>query len=690
MRQLLQTHRHRLQLLESGLALLFFVQGLRYLIGALYSRVASATIVGTIQANNPDILAQVQDLPGFVTPEVVGSEISLTVYMVALPLLAVFVGRFRVLLLLAAVALTGGRTIMFADLGVTPAAGAAVAVGSGLLYITLLARHRLPVFAPAFILAMVGDQLFRAAGNTLDITWSADFYPVQLGLGGAVLLLALVNFFMRPADRAVTTTERGLITFWGGVSFGAILFLQLTLLSTANAIVGRGDLDYPLIVPVLIGATALPLLPPVRSFARGLIGTFDVAVRGWFWLLLIFLLLVLGTRFTGVISAIGFVGAQFAVSMLWWWILRPEGEKERNVSGLWVIIGALVFSILTTFDVFTYEYAYVRGFAPGLDYLNEYVVPLLRGFRGFGYAVILFAALLATLPMISAQRRIAWRGTASTLESALVAVVVIGAILGGTYLASPPLIVGLANPPSLRVATYNIHGGYSEFFEQNLEGIASTIEQSGADVVLLQEVEAGRLTSFGVDQPLWLARRLGMDRRFFPTNEGLQGLAILSKVPIVFDDGEILASIGQQTGLQRVQLQPSEGEIVTVYNTWLGLLIAGEEIESQELDQQQQLDQIIGIIGRHHPNRQLGRTVLGGTFNNVPDSDLIQSVDDRGFNDPFAGSSIERSATLNRVGLRARVDYVWIYPEIAEGVGVIDTNATDHRLAFVSISLGQP
>ncbi|MEO0563894.1 MAG: endonuclease/exonuclease/phosphatase family protein, partial [Chloroflexota bacterium] len=273
---------------------------------------------------------------------------------------------------------------------------------------------------------------------------------------------------------------------------------------------------------------------------------------------------------------------------------------------------------------------------------------MLRGFRGLGYAVILLAALLIALPMLQAQRRIAWRGNASGTSNLLILLLIGGSVAGGAYLAAPPLVFAPPEPASLRVGTYNVHGGYTEFFEQSLEEIAQTIEASGADVVLLQEVEAGRLTSFGVDQPLWLARRLGMDRRFFPTNEGLQGLAVLSKVPIVFDDGEILPGIGQQTGLQRVQVQPRSGTIVTIYNTWLGLLVAGEDIDTQEQDQQRQLDQVIAIIGQHHPDRQLGRTILGGTFNNVPDSDLIRSVDARGFSDPFAGSSVERSATLTR------------------------------------------
>ena len=99
------------------------------------------------------------------------------------------------------------------------------------------------------------------------------------------------------------------------------------------------------------------------------------------------------------------------------------------------------------------------------------------------------------------------------------------------------------------------------------------------------------MTSFGVDQALWLARRLGMDRRFFPTNEGLEGLAVLSNVEIVSDDGYLLPSTGEQTGLQRVQIRPDAG-VLNIYNTWLGLLLdmPGERaISDQEQDQERQL-----------------------------------------------------------------------------------------------------
>jgi endonuclease/exonuclease/phosphatase family metal-dependent hydrolase len=242
----------------------------------------------------------------------------------------------------------------------------------------------------------------------------------------------------------------------------------------------------------------------------------------------------------------------------------------------------------------------------------------------------------------------------------------------------------------MRIATYNIHGGFDEFYNESLEAIARTIQQSGANVVLLQEVDAGRMTSFGVDQPLWLARRLGMDRRFFPTNEGLYGLAILSSVPIAFDDGELLTSRGLQTGVQRVQIQPDPGVVVTIYNTWLEYLLGfGSEntLEEQQQAQQVQLNELLTIIARHHPGGVLGRTVLGGTFNNVPDSPLMQQLRAAGFSDPFAGYPLEIGATLVRSGVpRAVFDYIWLRNlPVGEGALVLDSTASDHRLAVVGV-----
>ncbi len=666
--------------LETLLLGLFFVQSIRFLIGAVYSRLgAVSVIIGLDPASLP------AELPGIVAPDTVTGELALTALMLLLPLLALLLGRFRVLLAAAAALTALGRVVLLAGAPFTPIIGAALAVGGGLLYTALLIRFR-PAALPTFFLLGLGvDQALRAAGNTLDPSASPEYLNVQLILSAAAILAAVVSPLRRPDGAA--PTERGLLPFWGGIGLGGLLFLQIALLALPNAIAGRAGVDYTLFAPFVALATLLPLTPWIRQQARAFLSIFDAGLRGWVWMLLLALLLLVGTRFRGIFAGAALVFAQFAASLTWWWIIRPQAERERSFSGLWLTLGMALFFLLVAADNFTYEYAYVRPLAGELAFLNDVIPPFLRGFRGMGLGLLLLAAFLASLPIIQTRRRIPWPGGSASLS--LLGLAAAAAVsIGVAAAVQPPVISGVRGVDRIRVGTYNIHGGFNEFYHYDLEAIARTIQQSGANAVLLQQTEAGRLTSFGVDQPLWLARRLGMDRRFFPTNEGLQGLAILSNIEIVYSDQSLLTSLGQQTGLQRVQLRPDTG-IVTLYNLWLNYLLDigdGRSIEQQEQEQERQLRQALAIINAQHPNGNLGRMVIGGTFNNIPDSPLGDLMRAAGFSDPFAGLPAELTATLWRTGLpRVRLDYIWVRSMLALGAVVMDSSASDHRMAVVEM-----
>ncbi len=672
-----------LYVLEAGLIGIFFVQALRLLIGLVYNRVASAAIVSVT-----DPAALNTALPGIVQPSEITSELSFLVYMLALPLLAIILGRIRWLIVLGALLAAIGRALLPLDTVGDVYAGALV-IGGGLLYLTMLIRNRAQVLPYFFIIGFGADQLFRAAGNTLDPSWSFGYASTQAVLSILTIGLSLIAAYRsRPGDSAVAP-DYGLLPIWGGIGLAGLLFLEITLLALPNAIAGRADVDYTTFVPLTLAATLLPLVPFIRNQARAFISAFDGSVRGWLWMLIIALLMVFGGRFQGIAAGVGLVIAQFAISLLWWWIVRPRAERQRSLTSLWLIFGVFVFVLLIGGDIFTYEYAFVRPLATPFEPLNTLVPTLLRGFRGMGLGLLLVGVFLAVLPMTQTFRRIPWAG-GPAWQSTFGVLLVIVASVGAAYAARPPLITGVRDVDVIRLGTYNIHAGYNEFFHYDLEELARTIELSGANVVLLQEVEAGRSTSMGVDQPLWLARRLGMDRRFYPTNEGLQGLAVLSNVEIVFDEGTLLASTGYQTGLQRVQIRPDSG-VVTLYNTWLGLLLAspdGPAIDEQEQDQQQQLDEIFTIITADHPTGNFGRLVLGGTFNNTPTSPLIQKMRDAGFRDPFAGQPAVRSYTLDRTNLQARVDYLWLRPPLQEiSAGVMDGRGSDHRMAVIELQI---
>lgn len=672
--------------LEAGLIGLFLVQALRAAIALIYGRVASASIYPAIDLTLIDPATS-----GLISPTVVQGEMILLAAMMALPLLTLFFGRWRGTLFLMGLAVAGARLVMAVPSeALSPLVGAALTLGAGLGYIACMVRHRLTHLPYLFVIGFTVDQLLRAAGNTLDVSLNANYLPVQVGLSAALAVLVIANS-ARPVKLS-SAEGRGLFTLWGGVGMGALLFLQLALLASPNAAAGRAGFDYTPLVPALIAATALPLIPAVRDAARGFIGLFDPAAQGWVWLLLLALMIVIGTRVQGVVGGGALVVAQAIASLSWWWLARPQAEKERNFSGLWMVGAMAVLVVLVVCDLFTYEYAYVRDFAGQVAFLNRVVTPLLRGFRGLGLAVLMLSVVLAALPVVASRRSGAW-SSGNGLQSLFGVLVVIAAALGGLYFARPTVIVPVRDAAEIRVATYNIHSGYSEFYHYDLEAVARTIQESGANVVLLQEVEGGRLTSYGADQALWLARRLRMDRRFFPTNEGLQGLAVLSNIEITEADGILLTSRGLQTGVQRIKIRPDDGEI-SLYNTWLGVLLEGAgggALDAQEQDQQRQLSEVLSLMLAHGGGNLngLGRYILGGTFNNVPSSDVIITLSRiPGLADPFADENPINATTFRQTGRSARLDYLFTNM-LALGAIVMEQAPSDHRLAVMGVSVSR-
>ncbi|HVU10313.1 MAG TPA: endonuclease/exonuclease/phosphatase family protein [Phototrophicaceae bacterium] len=680
---------HFLTIIEAGFTGLFFVQALHFLIGMLYSRVAGASAVTALQS------AQIAIPSPAVDPALVNTELTFLLYMIALPLLTLILGRFRVLIVVAAAAVAVGRLLMM-PLGVlTPTAASALVIGAGLVYVAMIARYRAQILPYMFILGFGADQLFRAVGNTVDPSLSSDFLQIQIGLTVVAILISLIAFFaQRQHERAQETEvspDFGLIPFWGAIGLGGLLYLELALLGQPNTVAGRADTDYTIFAPFVLAATLLPLIPFIRGRARAFVAIFDGNVRGWLWMLLIALLIIFGMRLQGIVAGAALVLAQFFVSLLWWWLVRPRAERQRSFGGLWLILGVLLFALLVVGDNFTYEYAFVRDFAGNFAFLNTVVPPLLRGFRGLGMPLALLAVFLAALPMTQTQRRIPWNSHPSLLLSLGTLVIVIAASIGASVAVRPPVIQGVRGVDEMRVATYNIHDGYDQFYNSNLEAVAHAIQESGANVVLMQDVDAGRLSSFGVDQSLWLARRLGMDRRFFATNEGLQGLAVLSNMQIAFDDGHLLTSLAEQTGVQRVQVLPTPDTVVTLYNVSLSPLLElsnGQTVSDQEQDQQQQLNEIFAVYVRQACNASLGRTIIGGTMYNVPDSPLADQMRNAQFSDPFAGLPLELSATFVRTGFpAARFDYLWTCNLPSLGAGVLSDAPSDHRLAVADLVL---
>src|SRR3954468_9054249 len=114
----------------------------------------------------------------------------------------------------------------------------------------------------------------------------------------------------------------------------------------------------------------------------------------------------------------------------------------------------------------------------------------------------------------------------------------------------------------VKVMSYNIHHAVGEDNVLDLERIAKVIEDSGAEIIGLQEVDNhwSERSNFE-DQAKWLAERLGIHYTYaanlnlYPLNAGEHrrqyGTALLSKYPIIDLQNHPLTKIGntEQRGL---------------------------------------------------------------------------------------------------------------------------------------------
>jgi len=93
----------------------------------------------------------------------------------------------------------------------------------------------------------------------------------------------------------------------------------------------------------------------------------------------------------------------------------------------------------------------------------------------------------------------------------------------------------MSDSPTLRVATYNVHGCIGMDRKRSEKRIAEVIASTLADVVALQELDLGRTRSAGVDQAFLIAEQLGWQRLFQPAmrnGDEQYGNAIISRFPL--------------------------------------------------------------------------------------------------------------------------------------------------------------
>lgn len=215
---------------------------------------------------------------------------------------------------------------------------------------------------------------------------------------------------------------------------------------------------------------------------------------------------------------------------------------------------------------------------------------------------------------------------------------------GGTLAPCPR-----EDPTRLSVLTLNIHSGRTKSGELDLDRITDELRAWEPDVVMLQEVDAGRARSGFAAQARQLARGLGRDwayganRRLDP---GTSGNALLSRFPITASRNRPLPRLPGlfRRGLLQATLDV-DGRAVTALATHLDHLRPAAR-RAQALAVASVAERIGGPV------------LLGGDLNAEPGLPPLAILNRAGLADPWPMVGDDDGETVPAADPQRRIDYV--------------------------------
>ena len=243
---------------------------------------------------------------------------------------------------------------------------------------------------------------------------------------------------------------------------------------------------------------------------------------------------------------------------------------------------------------------------------------------------------------------------------------------------------------AIRVLVYNIHAGKDAAGNDNLDGVADLVRTTGADIVLLQEVDRGTRRSGRIDQPGVLAERTGYHVAFgsaLDYDEGKYGVAILSRWPIVADTLVHLPVTPPQAraggsheprGALRVIVAAPGGRLAII-NTHL-------DPSGDDRWRRQEADSIVSLV--RQVQRSETTVIVGGDFNSTPESAVQRAVRAGGLRDAWLECAAGDGFTYPDAVPVKRIDYLFITGSSrCTSARVVESRVSDHRPLLVDLTL---
>lgn len=516
------------------------------------------------------------------------------------------------------------------------------------VYVDEVRRHdnmAIPLFAGGFLGGIALDTLIYGAAGTYDLAWQQTLFPILVTVMIAVVLafLAFNNYHKR--HPVSTPNLRNKAGAW--LSVGPFLFLQLLILQNIPALSTLTGWDTGLIFLLISAAQVTGIIAAyyfhslqedaiyfVTLFSAGLLITFIFFpyLAGWL---------------EGILFFIGVVAASqlfFAV------IIGLSASTRRGGSMSLPLANGIGMLLLVVFIL-----GYYAVYQIALPYNNSIILTLA--------AVLVAGGAMTSLRHMGPRLRIRRR---QWFIGILTGIIALTLPLGLILTKQTPNTVDTGFP--LKVITYNLHNGFNADGWLDLEALAKNIENSGADIIALQEISRGWLVSGRTDMLEWLSVRLGMPYYFGATSGAFWGNAILSSYPIISAVNIPLPS--QDLPLERgfiSMIIEVGGKNFQVIDIHLHHVADDSDIRVA------QVAAFLDFFGN------TSDTIIVGDFNAEPNDPEIKLMRAAGLQDILQSIEPPPAFTFRTDDLYQRIDYIWASADLGwADVELITGTASDH------------
>lgn len=488
--------------------------------GWLVASAASVTVLllGVLRAWLPSVVHVYGDAGS--TPAVQMGLFALAWFLVPVPV-ALLVRRLgaKVFWRLGVAVLAIGRVaLQFTDGGWPQLGTASVALVGGATAVIALASG-----SPSGHLARVGivlglglEAVLHAALGTLDLVW-------RDGVGAALAVVGLAAFAVAVAERAVRVplwwpspldADGDISPVWTRGPAWPWLAVGPATILTGILVASPARLELAAGIGPRAAVLALAVAAALALVAASLAPVVGAGVSGAAGAVLVVVTTTGAIRPVGATSALAQLGLLVAIGFVLGTQTSPGDSGPRRRAA------AAAGSLLLLLTI-------------GFGYYAAYELPL-----PVDNAVVLVAGavLLALLAVAAARDDKRSRRARDVPQGALVLAATALVAVGGIAALLVPAPVEPGQSPRaggpVRVAIYNVHAGYDVDGRFDPDGLADVLLDSGADVVVLNEVDRGWFLEGGHDLFRLLADRTGMHATFAPAADDVWGNAILSRLPI--------------------------------------------------------------------------------------------------------------------------------------------------------------